>query len=141
METSRSSRGKGARPLVRDAYLSYRDFNSFGMLRASAILSKCDDFLDDYLRKTNGVDLGKEWDFVLRRASVEFYRSVELGSSLTQLMRLGHLGETSFSIDYLFSEKNNRSVAASIVYVSISAMTKSKVVTPPRIRSFIVEIG
>ncbi len=119
---------------------SYRDFDLKGELRTSAFLAKCDDFLDGYFRKARGVKLGVEWDYVLRRASVEHFEVATVGASLGLSMKRHGIGDTSFSIDYSFCKGLQVVAAVSIVYVSISVTSPEKSVTPSKIRKLIEEI-
>ncbi|MDA8195739.1 MAG: hypothetical protein M0019_00760 [Actinomycetota bacterium] len=120
---------------------SYRDFDSFARLRSSAVLVKCDDRLDAYFRRTCSVALGKEWDYVLRKASIEFLTSVELGTSMVQYATPKRIGKTSFEIEYLFTKESDPAIVASIVYVSVATEAMQKITTPANIRNFIEKLS
>jgi acyl-CoA thioesterase FadM len=126
---------------VGNVNFSYRDFDLYGHLRPSALLSKCDDALDFYFRRQGGVALGIEWDFVLRRASLKINSVLDVGTSLYQFMAMTNLGETSFTVEYSFLDGSSTVARSSITYVSISVESMVKVATPTHIRSLIRDIG
>lgn len=100
----------------------------------------CHDALEDFVAKEglsfNEVFNQREFVFVIKHCEAEYLAPLFVGDELTIQLHVGHIGTTSFVIEYeIIRDSDQRVVGtAQTVHVTLDNKTRKKIPVPEEIR-------
>lgn len=97
-------------------------------------LAYCDDAMETWLRHLDVRVADHEFDFMLKKATVEWEGAATIGDALDIAVGVDRWGRTSFDIGFRGRVGDRPVFAATIVYVGVEYGTRQPVPVPSAVR-------
>ena len=78
---------------------------------------------------------GKNYFLPIVHAESEYKTPLFVGDKIVITIKVGHIGETSFSFEYILKRGKTMVGTAKTVHVTINQKTRKKILLPPALRS------
>ena len=97
-------------------------------------LAYCDDAIEQWHRVIgiDGAALG--WDFMLKRAVIEWQGSAGVNDELVIAVAVGRWGNTSFDVEFVGTSGDRPIFTATITYVGVHHGTTETMAPPPAVK-------
>ena len=102
-------------------------------------LAYVDDAMDHWMRELDGDFESFGWDFMLRRAEVDWHGSAGLGDLLEIESSIARWGTTSFVVEHRLHVGDRPVVSVLVTYVGVEAGTSVTLAPPARVRRHLGE--
>lgn len=104
-------------------------------------LAWCDDAMETWIRGS-GIDvLALGWDFMLKRAVLEWQGSASVGETVDIDVGMARWGTTSFDIGFSGTVDGRPVFTARVTYVGVQAGTTRTMRPPDEVRKILGEAG
>ncbi|HUF33123.1 MAG TPA: thioesterase family protein [Acidimicrobiales bacterium] len=98
-------------------------------------LAYCDDAVETWLRTIELDPSAHQWDFMLKRAVLEWDGPATVGDEIVIDVAVARWGSSSFDVGFTGSVGERRVFTATITYVSVEPGANTPKVTPGGVRS------
>jgi acyl-CoA thioester hydrolase len=117
----------------------YGEVDYQGVVYNAHYLAWCDDAVEEWFASLpfSTTDLG--WDFMLRRATIEWTGSAGLRDDATIEVGVARWGNTSFELAFTGRVEDRPVFTAAITYVGVVAGTTDTMPPPPEVRAALGE--
>jgi acyl-CoA thioester hydrolase len=102
-------------------------------------LAYVDDAMDHWMRELDADFEALGWDYMLRRAEIEWHGPAGLGDVIAIESTIARWGTTSFVVDHDLHVGDRSVVSVVVTYVGIEAGTSRTAPPPPRVRAHLGE--
>ena len=101
----------------------------------SHYLAYCDDAMEAFVRERKADTAAHGWDFMLKKAVIEWSGSATVNDELAIAVAVGRWGHTSFDVTFSGSVVGRPVFAATITYVGVVRGTLDTMPAPAEIRA------
>lgn len=115
--------------------IRFSDGDGQGIVFNAHYLRFCDNAVEDWFEAIPSLAADAFWDFVVKRAELEWTSPARPGDRLDVAVWPARWGRTSFTIGLAGSVGERPVFTASLVYVTIDQDTGEAVVVPERLRA------
>ncbi|MGZ4694637.1 MAG: acyl-CoA thioesterase [Acidimicrobiales bacterium] len=102
-------------------------------------LAYVDDAMDHWMRELDGDFESLGWDFMLKRAEVDWHGSAGVGDLIEIESSIARWGTTSFVVDHQVHVDDRPVVSVLVTYVGVQAGTSTTAAPPARVRAHLGE--
>jgi acyl-CoA thioester hydrolase len=102
-------------------------------------LAYVDDAMDHWMRELDADFEALGWDFMLKRAEVDWHGAAGLGDLIEIESSIVRWGTTSFVVDHQLHVGDRHVVSVRITYVGVEAGTVTTMAAPDRVRAHLGE--
>lgn len=113
----------------------FSDCDAQGIVFNAHYLRFCDNALEEWFLATPQVGEEGMWDFVVKRAEVEWQSSARPGDELDVAVWVPRWGTTSFTVAFVGTVDERPVFTTTLVYVAIDLESGSAIPVPEGIRS------
>ena len=117
----------------------YGEVDKQGVVYNAHYLAICDDAVEEWFASlpVSAPDFG--WDFMLKKATIEWTGSAGLRDDITVEVGIGRWGNTSFELGFTGRVEERRVCTAAITYVGVEAGTTTPMPPPAEVRAAVGE--
>jgi acyl-CoA thioester hydrolase len=122
-------------PFVHHIPVRYGEIDMQGVVFNAHYLAYCDDAVEHWLRHHDVRPAETEWDFMLKRATIEWSSSAGLDDVLDIAVAVDRWGTTSFDVSFAGSVAGRDVFRCLITYIGVSRGTTDPTPAPAAIRA------
>ena len=122
-------------PYIHQVRVRYGEVDQQGVVFNSHYLAYCDDAVETWVR-ARGIRMTEhEWDFMLKKAVVEWQGSATTADALTIEVGVARWGKTSFDVALAGAVDGRPVFSCVITYVGVRMGTKETMPAPASVRA------